>query len=574
MANQKKLFILGMITTVGLMVAGYFIWQFITPGTVEFKIQGPKEVLAGETKTLRFIIENKTRLLLNEAQIKIMLPENVYDVNWNNTPTIMLDQLMPKEKIEKEIDITFFGNLKTKHKIETSFRYKPQGFSSLFEKKQPMEVLIAGSTIDLNVNNPTQVLPETNFDTTLFWTNQKDFEYRGLAVKINYPEEYILKSSDLEMALDKNIFDLGFVKAFQQGKINLSGSMRSQGGENKKFEIFVGVYLKDVEKFLIIKKIDSVVSLISNPLSLTTLINSQSNYNASVGETLNIKVAYQNNYNVPLNNLVLKVVFEGSYFDYKKLLPNKGYFTFGNKTITWGETQIPKLATLNPGERGEIDFTIGLLNNFNIKTLTDKNFVLKINASLESLTPPIELSAGSKIVASSSALAKLNADILLEIDGYFVDNRTTISNCGSLPVKVNEKTCFTVHLRAKNFANDVNNVIVTMNLPYYIAYTNKFTATYNNPDLTFDTFSKKLTWKLNNLPANSGVITKPYEIVFQIEVVPTISEARQNIDLLTNIQVEAMDSFTQNKISKSYRDLRLNNIYDVSLNSIYANVQE
>ena len=80
MANQKKLFILGMITTVGLMVAGYFIWQFITPGTVEFKIQGPKEVLAGETKTLRFIIENKTRLTLNEAQIKIVLPENVYDV--------------------------------------------------------------------------------------------------------------------------------------------------------------------------------------------------------------------------------------------------------------------------------------------------------------------------------------------------------------------------------------------------------------------------------------------------------------------------------------------------------------
>ncbi len=76
------------------------------------------------------------------------------------------------------------------------------------------------------------------------------------------------------------------------------------------------------------------------------------------------------------------------------------------------------------------------------------------------------------------------------------------------------------------------------------------------------------------MPANSGVITKPYEVVFQIEVAPTMSEARQNIDLLTNIQIEATDSFTQYKISKNYREFRLNNIYDITKNSALSGVKE
>jgi len=62
--------------------------------------------------------------------------------------------------------------------------------------------------------------------------------------------------------------------------------------------------------------------------------------------------------------------------------------------------------------------------------------------------------------------------------------------------------------------------------------------------------------------------------VFQIEVAPTISEARQNIDLLTNIQIEAADSFTQYKISKTYREFRLNNIYDITKNSALSGVKE
>ncbi len=572
--SQNKLFALGMITTIILIVGGYFAWKLLTPGSVNFSIESPKEIKSGETQKIKFICENNTRLILANSQIKIKLPDNAFDIDYSQTPTILLGDVAPKEKIEKEIEVVFYGVTGDKPKIEASFEYKPQGFSSVFKKDQDFSMLINGSSISLNITNPNQVLPETPFDMGIAWTNQAKKDFENLVVKINYPAEFNFNSSDQEAIRTDNTFDLGFVRSFEQGNINLSGFMNSQGGENKKFEVLIGIELKDMKKFFVINKSESVVSLVSNPLSLNVKVNDVSTYSASIGEMLHVSLDYKNNYNVPLNNMVLKVVFDGTYFDYKKLIPNKGYFTFGNKTITWNEVQIPELATLNPGEGGNIEFSIPVTDKFNVKTYADKNLKLNINAIIESLTPVQGLDVNSKVKASSSAMVKLNADMNVEITGFFTDNKTTISNCGSLPLKVGQKTCYTVHMKIKNYLNDVNNILITTDLPYYANYTNKFTTSYSNADFTFDTFSKKLIWKLDSLPANSGVITKPYELVFQVEVAPTTNEANSAIPIINSTSMSATDSFTQNKISKTYKELMSNNIGDALTNSGYGRVTE
>lgn len=572
--NQTKWFVLGMISIIILMVSGYFLWKTITPGSVNFYIEGPKEAKAGEIQKIKLVCENNTRLILSNSQIKIQLPANVYDLNFNNNPVIILGDIAAKEKIEKEIEVRFFGLTGDKLKVTSALEYKPQGFTSIFTKDQTFDVLINGSSLNININNPNQVLPESAFDTTINWNNQSKQDFENLIIKANYPLEYNFESSDQESIRTNNEFDLGFVRPLEQGAIKLTGMMNSQGGENKKFEILIGIALKDKKEFLIIGKAESVVSLVSNPLSLNVLVNESSVYSASLGETLHVLVHYKNNYGVPLNNMVLKVIFEGEYFDYKKLQPNKGYFTYGNKTITWNEVQIPVFASLNPGQEGNLAFTIPITDKYNIKTYGDKNLKLSIAANLESLTPPQGLDINSKIKTTSSALIKLNADLALDITGYFNDNKTTISNCGVLPLKVGQATCYTVHMKIKNYANDVNNVVITTDLPYYANYTNKYSTSYSNADFTFDTFSKKLIWKLDNLPANSGVITKPYELIFQVEVTPTSAEANQTIAIVNKTTVNAVDAFTQNNISKVYNELMSSKIYDATINAGYSRVQE
>ncbi|MFA5092311.1 MAG: hypothetical protein WC483_07440, partial [Candidatus Paceibacterota bacterium] len=257
---------------------------------MHFYIEGPKETKAGELQKIKLICENNTRLILSNAQIKMAFPANVYDINFDNDPTIILGDVASKEKIEKEIEVRFFGVTGDKLKIGSSFEYKPQGFTSVFTKDQTFEVLINGSLISANILSPNQVLPESAFDTTINWNNQSKQEFDNLVLKINYPAEYNFEISDQEAIRTNNEFDLGFVRQFEQGSIKLTGSMQSQGGENKKFEVLIGIDLKDKKEFLIIGKTESVVTLVSNPLNLNVLVNESSIYSASLGETLHVLV--------------------------------------------------------------------------------------------------------------------------------------------------------------------------------------------------------------------------------------------------------------------------------------------
>lgn len=131
---------------------------------MNFSIESPKEIKSGETQKIKFICENNTRLILANSQIKIKLPDNAFDTEYSQSPTILLGDVAPKERIEKEIEVVFYGVNGDKPKVEASFEYKPQGFSSIFKKDQAFSMLINGSSISLNITNPNQVLPETPFD--------------------------------------------------------------------------------------------------------------------------------------------------------------------------------------------------------------------------------------------------------------------------------------------------------------------------------------------------------------------------------------------------------------------------
>jgi hypothetical protein len=70
------------------------------------------------------------------------------------------------------------------------------------------------------------------------------------------------------------------------------------------------------------------------------------------------------------------------------------------------------------------------------------------------------------------------------------------------------------------------------------------------------------------------VITKPYELIFQVEVAPTSTEANQQIAIINKTTVGAVDAFTQNNINKVYNELMSSKIYDATINAGYSRVQE
>ena len=63
-------------------------------------------------------------------------------------------------------------------------------------------------------------------------------------------------------------------------------------------------------------------------------------------------------------------------------------------------------------------------------------------------------------------------------------------------------------------------------------------------------------------------------MIFQVEVAPTQAELNQQIAIINETSVNAVDAFTQNNINKTYDELMSNKIYDALTNASYGRVQD
>jgi len=135
-------------------------------GGVEFSVIAPKEIKSGELQTITFAYKNGMRINLENAEIIVTLPENIYAPSEPNSKVIHINLgiIEKNTSATKTLDLIAIGEKNTIATFETSFRYKPVTLTSVFEKKVKTDMAIYGSAISLDIEMPTQILPETNFD--------------------------------------------------------------------------------------------------------------------------------------------------------------------------------------------------------------------------------------------------------------------------------------------------------------------------------------------------------------------------------------------------------------------------
>jgi len=565
---MNKSFLIGMVAMILLAGVAYGIWWMVKSGGVEFTVIAPKEVKSGEKQTITFAYKNGTRVNLENVEIVISLPDKIYNPEEpeNKRLSIPLENITPGDSGTQTVDLVMLGEKNSVVSFNSSFRYKPASITSVFEKKIKTDISIYGSAIGLNISIPTQILPETDFPIKISWDNQTGLDFSNLRMVVTYPNGYILNESSIVPEESNNVFNLGDVGPGSQGFVDLNGYISGQGGENKKFTISVGTYNSVSKIFSPIASLDSFSNLVANPLSLNISVNEQAVYTANAGDELNVRISYQNNYSVGITGLTLKAVLDGTMFEYTGMTTNKGYFSAKNKTITWTENQIPGLSVLNPGETGQVNFNVRLKAGYTIKNFSDKNYTLEIKASLESAQPVVGIDQELPVKASSSVLIKMNTKAELTTTVFYRDTNSGITNCGAFPLRADTPTCLTVHWSIKNYSNNLNGAKVSTVLPVGVEYTGKYSGNFGGSGPTYDSLSKQLTWELTSIPSGSGIISKGYELVYQISVNPSASNINTVIVVLEESNLVGQDAFTLSSITSKSLGFRSDNLTDKTIN--------
>ena len=115
---------------------------------------------------------------------------------------------------------------------------------------------------------------------------------------------------------------------------------------------------------------------------------------ARPGETIAYKLVWQNNLDIPISNLTLKINFDGDSFDLSSVQPAAG-LNLSTRTLVLNKDNYAKFFGLQPLERGELTL------RGKVKEGVSGEAKLPVSATLESTTKPEGLSI-SKISAGQS----------------------------------------------------------------------------------------------------------------------------------------------------------------------------
>lgn len=537
--RQKKILIIASIIFLSIVILSgvsfYFWLTSFKKSRVDFNISGPAQAASGESVNYQISYWNNTNQILQNAVLVIRYPQDSLVTNGKVIQNVDLGNIGVGGGGKQEISLAFIGSDKSIQKLQAVLSYKPQNTTSTFENETFKEVAIDGSALIIDFKASETVLPNTRNSYLIHYKNNTDSVFDNVSIEAYYPQNFIFVSSDVTPAKNNNIWNLGDLNPNEEGEITVFGVLKNT--ENANFEFDIGVRLND--KFFKVKHISSLVNLTALPIEVNISVNNQPSINVNPGDSLRFKISYKNNASIALSNIVLKAELNGLMYDFSSLKTN-GFYSGQDNTITWNAGNVDEFRDLKPASSGELEFQINVKPLYIMRTFRDKNFLLSVLATMETLTVPPSLAVKSLSVSNDLTL-KVNTKAELKTKGYYFDKN--IKNSGPLPPKVNQTTTYTIHWLISNYSNDLDNVIVKTILPEGIGWLNK-KAGSGAATLEYNDRTNELIWNIGKISAGTGVLLDSYEVIFQVALTPSIKNVNTVMPVIGDSNLTALDTFT------------------------------
>jgi hypothetical protein len=314
--------------------------------------------------------------------------------------------------------------------------------------------------------------------------------------------------------------------------------------ENKIVSVEAG--FREGEKLTVLAQESAQTEMITSPLLITQDIDftggAEGSLNFDPGDLVGFKVKYENTSDIPMKEVVVSVDLEGKVVNPDAVkVEDGGSFDPVSDRITWRGSTTPELNLMNPKQKGEFEFSLGILSRLPAESLEDKNFEISSVAQIDSPDVPTPIGA-NKLVSSNKKTLKINTKVILEAFGFYNDD--LVSNAGPLPPKVGEETTYSIHWKVANINNDLTKSSIKAVLPEYISWKNKFYPARAG-EISYNERTREVIWNINNIPAQTGTQLEAKEIVFQVGLTPNKEQIGSSPILVGESIFTGTDAFTQ-----------------------------
>ena len=567
-SKTKKIALWVFITAILSGGIAAFLVNYFSTRALAIEVQIPERVSAGKPFDVDFVYTNDTRSALKDAHISIELPNGVFFTDDPKRTKLQLTKTIGDINVKSSgnvaSSVVALGEQSSLKEFKLILNYKLSGLRSRFEKELRTQTTIGEPALAVDLVLPNKIQSGEQFSFEVHYTNTLDTPLKDAWIRLESPLGFSIKFSKPELT-SANFWKLGTLNPNESGLIFLSGTAVGQGRDVFRFTAMGGVILKNQE--VVIGKKGGQSAIAETPFMLVVAPEGSQGAVVKPGDNIRYKISYKNASGSSLNAVIIRAKLTGKMYQIDKI-SGQGFVDPTTNTITWTAAQIPALKILGVNEEGTISFGALVAREYQIQSAQDKNFTLKVDAEIDSLSIPAYLQT-QKSLGKSSYESKVSGNIEIETSAFFRDAKSGIINRGPFPPSANVPTNYTIHWKVKNYAVDTKDILIRSALPPNATLTGKLSGnyeTYYSPPegCNYKNFQKgffycdrtqEVMWKIPRINANQGIISPAYEAIFQIAMTPTIFNRGSEAKLLEPTTIEAEDEFTGANLSNTGKEL-------------------
>lgn len=507
-------------------------------------LEGAMDVSSNQAIQYAIRFKNDNRVDLQNARVSLnydtnFIPEEINGLKIENAQNSFVDVGTIKANSEGEVNIKgrFYAPESSIVYIDLKLSYQPSNFSSNFEATDQASINITTAPIFLEALAPIELADGNEIEYLIKYQNPSTRTFENLEVRAEYSSGFDFNYSEPSPAGGNNSWFLGNLEPGKEGTILIRGRINGQKGEHKSIRVSIG-YLGDDGAYVTYSHKETITR-ISSPV-LAVVQNGSNTIDA--GKSAEYKIAYQNNGQIGLRNLVVTIKIDSQVVDYSSINRGFGHFDSASRTITLKAADVPGLSLVGAGKGGMFEFSLPTLANLDVKNQEDSNFTIKTTAQIDS--PDIPSPIGSnKIIVSNEKTVKINTEVTFDVKAYFEDE--SVKNSGPIPPKVGEETTFSIHWKVGNKYNKLSGAKISAFLPTGIIWKGVIGPESEKKNLSFNDRTHLLEWKLGDLNSGLGLLEPEREIIFQVGLIPEINQVGSCPQLIEEAKMIGDDSFTQ-----------------------------
>jgi hypothetical protein len=546
------LFSVGFAVLAALVVGITFLTggNTVSNANIDIRVLGNSFAAGGEELPLEISVINKNAASLELADLFIEYERGGDGVSGAGRARTIhsLGTVASGKSADKNVFVTLYGEEGSTKNIDFTLQYRISGSNAIFVKEYTFPVTISSAPVSLTSDAPKTVTPNQNLTYTVKVVSNAKTPLTGMILRVEYPSGFKFVSAVPSPTYLENTFNLGDMAPGAERTVAITGTIYGQDGEDRAFRMSVGSASSNNRNTigLTYNSLTNVVSLVKPFLAANLLINGSGEQTVAVssGSNVTVSVVWANNLTSRVTDAEIVVSLAGNAIDLSSITTSRGFYDSLANTIIWNKTSDTTLGSIEPLDRGAVDFSFRVKPLFSGTSAPISQPTISLEVAIRGKQPE----AGglvSEISGSEKKKVVVSTDLgFSSALSYFSG---PFSNTGPMPPKANQPTTYTVTWTMTNSANALANATAVALLPTYVEWVG--VTAPSSEAITYDSTTRTVRWNIGQVPPGAGSSTASRTVSYQIRFTPSTSQIGSVPRLVLDSTASARDTFTGETIS-------------------------